>query len=396
MFLSFIKENDLINKGDKILIAFSGGPDSVFLFEKLLSIKDEYNLEIHLAYVNHNIRDDVYKDIEFVKFIANKYNTNYSILDIKMDKFSEGVARDLRYKVLEEERLRIGFNKIATGHNKTDNAETIIFRIIRGTHLEGLNGIKLKRGNIIRPILYIKKEDVLKQVSNDYIIDKTNLENDYSRNKIRNLVFPIFEDINTSFIDNIVKLSRVNENDEIRDMIIEKLKKYNIKISSRKIDDIYKIYFSNGSKIIDLGNEYVAYKSYDKFSIIKKDEINNLDYEYVLKYGEEIKIENYYIGYTKLNLLEKKSDYEYNIYSSEYLKKDTIFKVRNRKNGDKLGDKKIKKIFIDNKIDKLERNRMPIVLVEDKIIMVGINFKEKNQNSGQFCIYIRRENGRKR
>ncbi|WP_314010432.1 tRNA lysidine(34) synthetase TilS [Pseudostreptobacillus hongkongensis] len=396
MFLSFIKENDLINKGDKILIAFSGGPDSVFLFEKLLSIKDEYNLEIHLAYVNHNIRDDVYKDIEFVKFIANKYNTNYSILDIKMDKFSEGVARDLRYKVLEEERLRIGFNKIATGHNKTDNAETIIFRIIRGTHLEGLNGIKLKRGNIIRPILYIKKEDVLKQVSNDYIIDKTNLENDYSRNKIRNLVFPIFEDINTSFIDNIVKLSRVNENDEIRDMIIEKLKKYNIKISSRKIDDIYKIYFSNGSKIIDLGNEYVAYKSYDKFSIIKKDEINNLDYEYVLKYGEEIKIENYYIGYTKLNLLEKKSDYEYNIYSSEYLKKDTIFKVRNRKNGDKLGDKKIKKIFIDNKIDKLERNRMPIVLVEDKIIMIGIKFKEKNQNSGQFCIYIRREDGRKR
>ena len=89
MFLSFIKENDLINKGDKILIAFSGGPDSVFLFEKLLSIKDEYNLEIHLAYVNHNIRDDVYKDIEFVKFIANKYNTNYSILDIKMDKFSD-------------------------------------------------------------------------------------------------------------------------------------------------------------------------------------------------------------------------------------------------------------------------------------------------------------------
>lgn len=396
MFLSFIKENDLINKGDKILIAFSGGPDSVFLFEKLLSIKDEYNLEIHLAYVNHNIRDDVYKDIEFVKFIANKYNTNYSILDIKMDKFSEGVARDLRYKVLEEERLRIGFNKIATGHNKTDNAETIIFRIIRGTHLEGLNGIKLKRGNIIRPILYIKKEDVLKQVSNDYIIDKTNLENDYSRNKIRNLVFPIFEDINTSFIDNIVKLSRINENDEIRDMIIEKLKKYNIKISSRKIDDIYKIYFSNGSKIIDLGNEYVAYKSYDKFSIIKKDEINNLDYEYVLKYGEEIKIENYYIGYTKLNLLEKKSNYEYNIYSSEYLKKDTIFKVRNRKNGDKLGDKKIKKIFIDNKIDKLERNRIPIVLVEDKIIMIGIKFKEKNQNSGQFCIYIRREDGRKR
>ena len=179
-------------------------------------------------------------------------------------------------------------------------------------------------------------------------------------------------------------------------MIIEKLKKYNIKISSRKIDDIYKIYFSNGSKIIDLGNEYVAYKSYDKFSIIKKDEINNLDYEYVLKYGEEIKIGNYYIGYTKLNLLEKKSNYEYNIYSSEYLKKDTIFKVRNRKNGDKLGDKKIKKIFIDNKIDKLERNRMPIVLVEDKIIMIGIKFKEKNQNSGQFCIYIRRENGRKR
>ncbi|NYV28210.1 tRNA lysidine(34) synthetase TilS, partial [Streptobacillus felis] len=202
MFRNFITEHNLIEKNDKILIAFSGGPDSVYLLERLLEIKNEYNLEIFLGYVNHNFRDDVYKDITLVKNIADKYNLGYKILDIHLERFSEEKAREYRYKVLNDLMIEIGYDKIATGHNKSDNAETIIFNIIRGCGLDGLKGISVKRDNIIRPILYIKKSDILKQVFNDYIVDSTNLENDYSRNKIRNLVFPILNEINNKSIDN--------------------------------------------------------------------------------------------------------------------------------------------------------------------------------------------------
>ena len=193
MFTKFIQKHKLIEKKDKILLAFSGGPDSVYMLEQLLSIKDEYELTLHLGYVNHNLRKDVNRDIEFVKKIAEKYNIEYSILDIYMDKFSESLARELRYEKLEDLKTKLGFNKIATGHNKSDNAETIIFRIIRGTSIDGLKGIAPRRDDIIRPILYLTKNEILSRVNNEYIIDSTNLENDYSRNKIRNLIFPIFK-----------------------------------------------------------------------------------------------------------------------------------------------------------------------------------------------------------
>ena len=396
MFTKFIQKYGLIDKKDKILLAFSGGPDSVYMLEQFLNIKDEYELTLHLAYVNHNLREDVYKDISFVKKIANKYNIGYTILDIYMDKFSENLARELRYEKLEELKRNLGYNKIATGHNKTDNAETIIFRIIRGTSIDGIKGISPKRGDIIRPILYLTKKEILMRVNNEYIIDSTNLENNYSRNKIRNQIFPIFQDINNGFIDNIINLyENISNSDEVKQKIINILKSNNISLSSRKINNIYNSYFSNESKIIDLGNDYVWYKSYDDYGVKRKEEFLLENYSYELEYGKEIKIENFYIGYVDKILLEKKSYSEYNIHRFFYKLGDKII-VRNRKNGDKLGNKKIKKIFIDNKVNRFERDSIPLVTINDEIVLVGDKFKLGNNNDtqGDRVVYIRRSNGR--
>lgn len=391
MFTKFIQKYKLIEKKDKILLAFSGGPDSVYMLEQLLSIKDEYELTLHLGYVNHNLREDVNRDIEFVKKIAEKYNIEYSILDIYMPKFSESLARELRYKKLEDLKTKLGFNKIATGHNKSDNAETIIFRIIRGTSTDGLKGIAPRRDDIIRPILYLTKDEILARVNNEYIIDSTNLENDYSRNKIRNLIFPIFKEINNGFIDNIVNLyNNISNVDEIKKEILDMLKSNNISLNSRKINDIYNSYFSSESKIIDLGNDYVWYKSYNDYGIKKKEEIFLEEYSYVLEYGKEIKIHDFYIGYVNKISLEKKEYNEYNIYSFLYNSDDKII-VRNRKNGDKLGNKKLKKIFIDNKINRFERDQIPLVVINDKIVLVGDKFKLLNKDTqGDRVVYIRR------
>lgn len=391
MFNKFIEKYKLIEKKDKILLAFSGGPDSVYMLEQLLSIKDEYELTLHLGYVNHNLRKDVNRDIEFVKKIAEKYNIEYSILDIYMDKFSESLARELRYEKLEDLKTKLGFNKIATGHNKSDNAETIIFRIIRGTSIDGLKGIASRRDDIIRPILYLTKNEILSRVNNEYIIDSTNLENDYSRNKIRNLIFPIFKEINNGFIDNIVNLyNNISEIDDVKEKILNLLKSNNISLNSRKINDIYNSYFSSESKIIDLGNDYVWYKSYNDYGIKKKEEIFLEEYSYILEYGKEIKIHDFYIGYVNKISLEKKEYNEYNIYSFLYNSDDKII-VRNRKNGDKLGNKKLKKIFIDNKINRFERDFIPLVLINEEIVLVGDKFKLLNKDTqGDRVVYIRR------
>ena len=395
MFTKFIQKHKLIEKKDKILLAFSGGPDSVYMLEQLLSIKDEYELTLHLGYVNHNLREDVNRDIEFVKKIAEKYNIEYSILDIYMPKFSESLARELRYKKLEDLKTKLGFNKIATGHNKSDNAETIIFRIIRGTSIDGLKGIAPRRDDIIRPILYLTKDEILARVNNEYIIDSTNLENDYSRNKIRNLIFPIFKEINNGFIDNIVNLyNNISNVDEIKKEILDMLKSNNISLNSRKINDIYNSYFSSESKIIDLGNDYVWYKSYNDYGIKKKEELFLEEYSYILEYGKEIKIHDFYIGYVNKISLEKKEYNEYNIYSFLYNSDDKII-VRNRKNGDKLGNKKLKKIFIDNKINRFERDFIPLVLINEEIVLGGDKFKLVNKDTqGDRVVYIRRSNGR--
>ena len=391
MFTKFIQKHKLIEKKDKILLAFSGGPDSVYMLEQLLSIKDEYELTLHLGYVNHNLRKDVNRDIEFVKKIAEKYDLKYSILDIYMEKFSESLARELRYEKLEDLKAKLGFNKIATGHNKSDNAETIIFRIVRGTSIDGLKGIAPRRDDIIRPILYLTKDEILARVNNEYIIDSTNLENDYSRNKIRNLIFPIFKEINNGFIDNIVNLyNNISEIDDVKEKILNLLKSNNISLNSRKINDIYNSYFSSESKIIDLGNDYVWYKSYNDYGIKKKEELFLEEYSYILEYGKEIKIHDFYIGYVNKISLEKKEYNEYNIYSFLYNSDDKII-VRNRKNGDKLGNKKLKKIFIDNKINRFERDQIPLVVINDKIVLVGDKFKLVNKDTqGDRVVYIRR------
>ena len=391
MFNKFIEKYKLIEKKDNILLAFSGGPDSVYMLEQLLSIKDEYELTLHLGYVNHNLRKDVNRDIEFVKKIAEKYNIEYSILDIYMDKFSESLARELRYEKLEDLKTKLGFNKIATGHNKSDNAETIIFRIIRGTSIDGLKGIAPRRDDIIRPILYLTKNEILSRVNNEYIIDSTNLENDYSRNKIRNLIFPIFKEINNGFIDNVVNLyNNISEIDDVKEKILNLLKSNNISLNSRKINDIYNSYFSSESKIIDLGNDYVWYKSYNDYGVKKKEELFLEEYSYILEYGKEIKIQDFYVGYVNKILLEKNKYSEYNIYSFLYNSDDQII-VRNRKNGDKLGKKKLKKIFIDNKINRFERDQIPLVVINDKIVLVGDKFKLVNKDTqGDRVVYIRR------
>ena len=444
-----LKKSGLIKKNEKILIAFSGGPDSVFLYNLLFFLREYYSIEISLIYVNHNLREDVKNDLNFVEEFSKENNVPLYIESVDVRKYAaenkksiELAARELRYEAIEKVLQNLNYDKIATGHNLDDNIETFIFRLLRGTSLKGLKGIPSERKNIIRPILQFEKKEILNYLQENkksYIIDYTNSENDYTRNYIRNEIFPMFVNINPTFrnkvneliqeINNKERLKTYSEEKNTKEKFVQYLEKYDVELSRKKIDQIYETLYNengdmnmNGSKEFYLGNGKILRKKYDKLEVIVEEK-REVDEERVeIKQNIPIKWYDYSIILTD-NILNTKSMEDFKEGNVTFLKftekyEDENYKifVRKRIEGDaillnNLGHKKLKKILIDQKIQKWERDRIPVFEMEYKknnrnisrIIGIGdIKFskyikkeevKNKSENNERLLI-IGRKNGR--
>ena len=165
-----IKEKNLIEKNDRIVAGCSGGPDSIFLLEVLLKIKEEYNLEIFPVHINHLFRgEEAERDENFVRELGKKYNLSVFVKRKSMEEMAkeekitlEEAGREIRYSFFDEVMEKVKGNKIALAHNLDDQIETFLFRLIRGTSLEGLEGINDTRDNkYIRPINEVYKKDII-------------------------------------------------------------------------------------------------------------------------------------------------------------------------------------------------------------------------------------------
>jgi len=199
-----IARYDLLGKGDKVLVAVSGGPDSVALLYALWEIRDEFNLDICVAHLNHKLRGrESEEDEKFVKNLASKLNLKFfsKSIDVKKEakkkklSLEEG-ARLVRYRYLENLADRIKADKIALGHQADDQAETFLMRLLRGAGGVGLSGIPPKRGKIIRPLIETRREEIekfLKEKGQSYRTDSSNLLPNYFRNKIRLLLLPMIK-----------------------------------------------------------------------------------------------------------------------------------------------------------------------------------------------------------
>lgn len=218
--LSTINKHNLIESGDKIVIGISGGPDSVCLLHILSRLKDKLDIELYAAHLNHQIRGiEAQKDALYVSDICDKMGITYFLKSIDVPKYCEDNnlsieegARKLRYEMFDEIKQKTKSNKIAVGHNLNDQAETVLMRIMRGTGLQGLRGIEYARENgVIRPLLDIERKDIEEycEVHNlNPRIDESNLENIYTRNKIRLELIPYMKDnFNTNLIESIVRMS---------------------------------------------------------------------------------------------------------------------------------------------------------------------------------------------
>ena len=430
-FLKNLKSHNL--EGFGVLLAVSGGKDSMTMLDLFNYFKYELKLNLVVCHFNHSLRDDADRDEKFVKTQCEKYGLKFYskkedvLLYSNENKLStEEGARFLRYKFFDEVKKIENLEYIATAHNKNDLAETVIMRILRGTGINGLIGIQSERGDLIRPILNFSRDEIEKYIEENnipFVEDKTNFEELYLRNKIRLNLFPILKnEYNPRILDAISRLSNIAFDYSTisreyiaskegllwefnRDKILVYIEK--LKLQSRSfrnimyreffefiskdpdginykiIEEIDNLIFSKTGKYIEIKN--VVFKiEYDKLLIYDKNIFENLEMKFCF---ENLDFSLYSTKFFDI-IIEQSSFEEFKNLKQN---KDLLFinkkyldflKIRNKENGDFLelefGKKKLKDIFIDEKVSKDIRKNIPIFEIENNVVWVP-NIRRSNR-----------------
>lgn len=365
------KKESLVENGDRIVVGFSGGPDSVFLVEMLLKLREKIDFDIVLVHINHLLRgEEAQRDEDFsinygkskgLKVFARKINI--TSLGKEKGLSLEEAGREARYSFYKEVLEKSNSNKIALAHNKDDQIETFMFRLTRGTGLSGLEGIATKRDRYIRPISEIYKSEIVNYLDENnisYCIDSTNLENEFTRNSIRIDLIPFIEkrynpkfkdkifslieeirDINI-FIEKEIEQFSYNETiniesilkfpKSIRGKILSKyLYKYGLEVNRKKISLIESILEKGGSQEISLDSQYILKKEYNILKIQKINLIKNNIEEVTFTIPNKIKYGDYIIEAEYVERGEQNK----NCFYTNLKLGDTLI-VRGRKDGDKI------------------------------------------------------------
>ena len=218
---AYVEENELIQKKDRVVLGVSGGADSVCLFSVLLELQSKYELELFVVHVHHGIRgEEADRDEQFVKGLAAEQGIAYYPFWKDVPKIAseqglteEEAGRLVRYEAFYEVLKKVNGNKIAVAHNQNDCAETVLFQLFRGSGLKGMCGIPPKRDEIIRPLLAVDRKEIeryLGKKGQSYCTDRTNLEQEYVRNRIRLSILPMAEkEINEKAVTHIAKTARL-------------------------------------------------------------------------------------------------------------------------------------------------------------------------------------------
>ena len=395
-------------KSETVVVATSGGPDSMCL---LNLINQNTDLKIICAHVNHKLREESEKEAQMVKNYCTSNNITYEYYELTNYKGNtEAYAREKRYKFFEKIIKKYNSKYLLTAHHGDDLVETILMKIIRG-NLDNLVGFKklTKRNNyyIYRPLIDKTKEEILNYCKNNnikYAIDKTNFEDTYTRNRIRKYILPELKKENKYIHNNFIKLSNKIEEYEkyinkevdkkIKDIykeeiinikklnkeekimkekilykILKTIYKEDIKLIKQKhIDQILNTFYNKKPNIIiDLPLNKIFIKEYSKAKITNK--IEKKEYNYILK--DEIKLPNNHT-IKVIKDIEDTSNYIIKLNTKEI---KLPLHIRTKKQGDKIkikglnGSKKLKDIFINEKIPKQKRLSYPILTDDNDNIL---------------------------
>ena len=436
--LDAITEYKLIEENDHIVVGISGGPDSMALLYCLLEARKTIPFSIHIAHVNHGVRgEEARSDQLFVERISKELGLPYYTINVNMIEYgkergitAEEAGRELRYGFFRDILERHGRGKIAVAHNMNDQAETLLMRIMRGTGPDGLKGMDYKSDDIIRPILGIDRkeiEDYIRQKGIETVLDKTNLQPIYSRNKVRLELIPyIEENFNPNIVTTLWRMSRIfsldlnfleehtkikfknmlKSHDKnsiilhgdkflvedrsiqqriIRNAILE-LNKSLQGISEGQIAGAVNLVNNlETGKEFHLSNDIILRINYDEIIIEKSREREKIAYSYDIDVPGSIILENGYCLETKIFtkdndfVMEKTKNVKY----FDYDKVEGNIRIRNRRDGDRFipfgmkGSKKLKDYFIDEKVPRDLRDRIPLVVDNENIMwVVGYRISE--------------------
>lgn len=429
--LKIIEKYGMLSQGDRVVVAVSGGPDSIALLHILHSIKERYGLYIHAVHLNHMLRGkEADEDTRYVEGFCERYNIPCTVkyVDINELSMQEGLSleeagRKARYELFRDTARRVGATKIALAHNMNDQAETVIMRIMRGTGLDGLAGIRpVREGLFIRPLLYTLRADIEKYCRDNKLdprIDSTNLEPIYSRNKIRLELIPYIKanyspgierslstmaellredkDFIDTYVDLVYSHMAIKEKDRIL-IDIEDFKRLHIAIKKRivrrAIEDIKGDLNGIESKHVDLilsavdtGTTGAAVElpghikakvSYKRLNIMNLSGKTNYEFCHsMLIPGVTVISETGAVIEAQIGCIIPEHFYDNNFV--KYFDYDKIrdkLTVRTRKAGDFIvpigmkGSKKLKELFIDDKIPREERSKIPLVSIGKEIVWV--------------------------
>ncbi len=428
----------LFKKYDRLLLAISGGIDSMVMLHNIYELKESMSLDIVVAHVDHNKRDTSKSDREFVEETCKKLNLPFYSKVLEYNKETENFhdyARTLRYEFFYNVSRQNSIKKILLAHNKNDNAETILMRLARGSSLEGYRGIlektKYREMTILRPMLNVSREEIIKyQEENNirYREDESNLQDKYTRNRYRHHIFPMIAKENPKYLD---KFSQFSEYlDLAYDFIYKEALKYiqsevkkdknryiintgtfkkldkivQIEVAKRVVniqsDNSIELSYQNLNQIVeaihnkkphvelDLAQNLFLYKSYEKVYIQSKKQTFK-DYEFVVNGFEKINI----FEDGNVTISKKHINNCSNIYILCYNNLDKIFPItiRNRRNGDRIktssGTKKVKDLFIDRKVPINQRETLPIILdSKGEILWIPGYYSKETSGENSLCI----------
>lgn len=217
--LQTIQRYQMVQKGDHVVVAFSGGADSSALLTLLWQLQKELSITVSACHLNHHLRgEESNRDEAFVRQFCTEHHIELSVREIDAQRLAkeqgksvEALSREERYRFFEETAQEFGIStKIATAHNLNDNAETLLFYLARGTGLNGLGAIPPVRGNIIRPLIECSREEIENFCDEQnilFVTDSTNLTDLYTRNRIRHRIMPEMQQLNPAFLKSILHLS---------------------------------------------------------------------------------------------------------------------------------------------------------------------------------------------
>ncbi len=410
----------MVNSGDKIVVAVSGGPDSVCLLKILFQLQRWLNISLIVAHLNHGLRPK--EDERETEFVANlSRSLNLTLAYDKADNLTkahgssiEEKARKIRYQFLEKVLDEYHAQKVALGHNMNDQAETVLMHLLRGTGPTGLSGIPpIRQKRFIRPLIDITRDEIhtyLKQKDISFMMDSSNLEKRYLRNKLRLELIPLLLNYQPRLIEHLGELASLcRQEDQFMEEEAKKgLQMVTLDSSGHSLElsldtfkglstplryrilrqaikqvkgDLRRIDIGHIKAIIDLADsvrpqirmnlpeDLMVKRIYDRLRFSLGTEIETEDFSYHIKDSGVFKIPE--INQT-LSLEEiPKEDFSSSPSPNEaFLDLDRLkwpLRVRNFRAGDKFipfglnGFKKVKDVFIDNKIPSEERKRIPIL-----------------------------------